>query len=108
MCQIRKRSTFSFKLDVMLPTLVSGRTSSGVASGMARIFSRCASPILQPFAEIGGTHYRTFSGQAENSRRFFTATGPQTGLRVTGRLNSYNGDMGYLALSSVRHPFVPQ
>jgi len=35
------------RLDVMLPALVSARTSSGVASEMARLFGRCANPIVR-------------------------------------------------------------
>src|SRR5258708_27795252 len=38
------------RLDVMLPALVSVKTSSGVASAMARIFGRCANPVLQLLA----------------------------------------------------------
>ena len=38
------------RLDAMLPTLVSGRTSSDVASGIARILGRCANPMLQLFS----------------------------------------------------------
>jgi hypothetical protein len=35
------------RLDVMLPALVSARTSSGAASRIARILGRCANPITQ-------------------------------------------------------------
>jgi|SRR5579863_165809 len=35
------------RLDVMLPALVAARTSSGIASGMARIAGRAANPVLR-------------------------------------------------------------
>jgi len=38
------------RLDVMLPALVNVRTSSVVASAVARIFGRCANPVLQILA----------------------------------------------------------
>jgi hypothetical protein len=38
------------RLDVMLPAFVAARTSSKVASEIARIFGRCANPILQLLA----------------------------------------------------------
>ena len=38
------------RLDVMLPAFLAKRTSSKVASGIARIFGRCANPILQLLA----------------------------------------------------------
>ena len=38
------------RLDVMLPALVSVRTSSGVASETARLLGRCANPVLRLLA----------------------------------------------------------
>jgi hypothetical protein len=38
------------RLDTVLPTLVSGRTSSSVASGIARIVGRWTNPMLQLFS----------------------------------------------------------
>lgn len=39
------------RLDVMLPALLTGRTSSRVTAAMARVFGRCANPVVQLLAQ---------------------------------------------------------
>src|SRR5258708_21651900 len=82
------------RLDVMLPALVSVKTSSGVHR---QWLGSLADVPIQFCSSSRGNRQNSPSNlltTCRNSRSFFTATGSPTGSPVTDRLNSCNGDMG--------------